>query len=141
MTFPPQPVKFKQGWATVGGRRHYFRSGWEVDYACYLEILKKHKKIKEWNYECKTFWFESIKRGTRSYLPDFLITENDGSEYFVEVKGWENPKSKTKLKRLRKYYPDVKLLMVRRDQIEEIRQKFGSLLTQQLSPPNSPSSK
>lgn len=134
------PVQFKQGWVTVGDQKHYFRSGWEVDFACYLEILKVHGKIKGWEYEPETFWFEAIKRGTRSYLPDFRITENDGSQHYLEVKGYEDSKSRTKLKRMKKYYPDVKLEMVRRDQIEEIRYKFGSLLNQQLSPPDQPAS-
>jgi len=135
------PVAFKQGWATVGDQKHYFRSGWEVEYAQYLEILKKHKRIKNWEYEPETFWFENIKRGTRSYLPDFRITENDDTQYYVEVKGYMDAKSKTKLKRMKKYHPEVKLLMVNREQIEEIRFKFGSLLRQQSPSPDSPSSK
>jgi hypothetical protein len=118
---------------TVGGKKHYFRSWWEVDYACYLNILRKYKRIKEWEYEPQTFWFEKIKRGTRSYLPDFRITDQDGSQYFVEVKGYYDKKSLTKLRRMKKYYPEVKLLMVNREQIEEIRMKFGSLLKQQIN--------
>jgi hypothetical protein len=98
MSKPTPPVKFKQGWVTVGGKKHYFRSWWEVDYACYLNILRKYKRIKEWEYEPQTFWFEKIKRGTRSYLPDFRITDQDGSQYFVEVKGYMDAKSKTKLR-------------------------------------------
>jgi hypothetical protein len=131
MSKPTPPVKWKQGWVTVGGKKHFFRSQWEVDYARYLEILKKYKRIKEWEYEPKTFWFEGIKRGVRSYLPDFRITEHDGTKYFVEVKGYMDSRSKTKLKRMKKYHPDVKLLMVNKEQIEEIRFKFGSLLSQQ----------
>jgi hypothetical protein len=130
---PNQPVKWHQGWVTVGGKKHYFRSLWEVDYACYLNILRKYKRIKEWEYEPQTFWFEKIKRGTRSYLPDFRITDQDGSQYFVEVKGYYDKKNLTKLRRMKKYYPEVKLLMVNREQIEEIRMKFGSLLKQQIN--------
>jgi len=129
---PNQPVKFKQGWATIGKKKYFFRSWWEVDYACYLEILRKHNRIKDWEYEPQTFWFENIKRGTRSYLPDFRITEIDGSQYFVEVKGYMDKKSLTKLKRMNKYYPEVKILMVKKEQIEEIRMKFGSVLKQQI---------
>ena len=130
---PEKPVQWKQGWVTVGGKRYYFRSWWEVDYACYLEILKRYKRIKEWEYEPQTFWFENIKRGTRSYLPDFRITDQDGSQYFVEVKGYMDAKSLTKLKRMKKYHPEVRLLMVNKEQIEEIRMKFGSLLKQQIT--------
>lgn len=135
MSKPNRPVKWKQGWVTVGDKKHFFRSWWEVDYACYLEILKKYKRIKEWEYEPKTFWFENIKRGTRSYLPDFRITEFNDTVYYVEVKGHMDDKSKTKLKRMKKYYPEVKLLMANRAQIEEIRMKFGTLLKQQITVP------
>lgn len=138
MSKPTPPVKWKQGWVTVGDQKHYFRSWWEVDFACYLEILKNHKQIKGWQYECETFWFHNIKRGTRSYLPDFKITENDGTTWFVEVKGYEDPKTKTKMKRMKKYYPDVKLQMVRKEQIMEIRKKFGSLLKQQITSQTEP---
>jgi hypothetical protein len=41
-------------------------------------------------------------------------------------------KSKTKLKRMKKYYPHIRLHMVNKEQIEEIRDKFGSLLKQQI---------
>lgn len=103
---------WKAGKREVGGRIIHFRSRWEANYARYLEWLKSIGNITNWEYEPKTFWFEGIKRGTRSYLPDFRITENNGSQAFHEVKGWMDPKSKTKIKRMRKYYPDVKLIVV-----------------------------
>ena len=131
MTKPSRPVTWKQGWATVGGKKHFFRSGWEVEYAQYLEILKKYKKIKEWEYEPITFWFEPIKRGTRSYLPDFRITETNGDIVYHEVKGYLDSKSKTKLKRMKKYYPEIKLYLIREAQMKEIRSKFGSMLRKQ----------
>lgn len=127
MTKPNRPVTTKQGWATIGGKKCFFRSKWEYDYALYLELLKKHKQIKEWEYEPETFWFEAIKRGVRSYLPDFKITEKDGSIVFHEVKGFMDAKSKTKLTRMKKYHPDVKLYLVREAQIKEIRKKFSFL--------------
>ncbi len=101
-----------QGWKVVGERRIYFRSLWEVTYANYLQSLKGMKIISEWEYEPKTFWFLEIKRGCRSYKPDFRITNLDGSHYWVEVKGFMDSKSKTKIKRMSKYYPDEKLVIV-----------------------------
>jgi len=124
MTKNSRPVETKKGWATVGGQQCYFRSKWELDYALYLELLKKHKQIKDWEYEPKTFWFEAIKRGTRSYLPDFRVTEKDGSVVWHEVKGYMDDKSKTKLKRMKKYFPEEKLYLVQEAQIKEIRKKF-----------------
>ncbi len=52
------------------------RSTWEMNYAHYLDWLKKKKEIKKWEYEPDTFWFKNIRRGTCSYLPDFKIYQN-----------------------------------------------------------------
>ncbi len=103
---------WKSAWRTVGGKRAFFRSRWENNYACYLEVLKLGKEILEWEHEPETFWFEKIRRGVRSYLPDFRITNLDGSTEYHEVKGWMDPRSKTKIKRMAKYYPDIKLILI-----------------------------
>ena len=96
----------KKGWVEFGlNKRYYFRSGWEMKYAAFLETLKKGKGIKDWTYEEDTFWFEEIKRGVRSYTPDFKIYFSDGKHEYHEVKGWMDDKSKTKLKRMKKYHP------------------------------------
>lgn len=99
-------------WREIGGRRIYFRSRWEANYARWLELLRTRGKIRSWEHEPKTFWFEGIKRGVCSYLPDFEVTNPDGSTYLVEVKGWMTPRSKTAIKRMAKYHPTVKLLVV-----------------------------
>src|SRR5687768_3513242 len=92
-------------WRVIGGIRKYFRSRWEANYARYLEWLKTNGEIVSWTHEPKTFWFEKIKRGTRSYLPDFCVIEKNGKEVYYEVKGYMDSKSKTKIKRMAKYYP------------------------------------
>lgn len=74
-----------------------------------MQFLKETCQIKEWEHEPKTFWFEEIRRGVRSYLPDFKVTKNDGKHYWVEVKGYMDSKSKTKIKRFKKYYPEEEL--------------------------------
>lgn len=101
-----------QGWKVIAERKIYFRSNWEVRYAKYLEFLKQIGQITEWEHEPETFWFENIKRGTRSYLPDFKVVKPDGSHYWVEVKGYMDAKSNTKIKRFRKYYPEEELRVV-----------------------------
>jgi hypothetical protein len=103
---------WKASWREIGGVRKFYRSRWEANYARYLEFLKQQGKIKDWKHEPKTFWFDGIKRGCVSYLPDFLVVENDGSESYHEVKGWMDDRSKTKIKRMAKYFPDVKLIVI-----------------------------
>ena len=96
-------------WRKIGDKKKYYRSKWEANYARYLEYLKQEKYIKDWEHEPKTFWFLAIKRGVRSYLPDFKVWKIDGKHYWVEVKGYMDAKSKTKIKRFQKYYPKEEL--------------------------------
>jgi len=103
---------WKAQWCEIGGKRKYYRSKWEKNYALYLQWMLERGEITSWEHESKTFWFEEIKRGTRSYLPDFEVTLLDGRVEYHEVKGWYDPKSKTKIKRMAKYYPEVKLRLV-----------------------------
>lgn len=101
-----------QKWVTVGGQRFFSRSIWEHHYAEILEKRRLMGIIASWKHEPKTFWFEGIRRGVCSYKPDFLVTYPDGSEEYHEVKGFMDRKSKTKLTRMAKYHPNVKVVLV-----------------------------
>lgn len=121
-------VTWKGGWREIGGYKKYYRSRWEANYARFLQWLKESGKIKDWKHEPKTFWFEGIKRGCVSYLPDFWVEEIDGSNSFHEVKGWMDDRSKTKIKRMAKYYPNVLLVVVAAKEYKEIEDKFSRLI-------------
>ena len=100
----------------------YFRSLWEANYARYLNLLKSRGDIFYWEYEPDTFWFEAIRRGVRSYKPDFKVWDTEESEpYYIEIKGYMDAKSKTKLNRMRIYYPKVKLLLVTEKEYRGLR--------------------
>jgi hypothetical protein len=107
------------GWYEIAGTRYFFRSSWEVVYARYLQFLLEKGKIQKWEHEPDTFWFEKIKRGVRSYLPDFKVTDARGVAYH-EVKGWMDPKSVTKIKRMALYYPEVKLIVIQKAEYKPI---------------------
>lgn len=117
---------------TKGGYREdlgdpYFRSSWEANYARYLNLLWKMKIIEKWEYEPETFWFLSIKRGVRSYRPDFLVHYmGEAKPVYVEVKGWMDPKSKTKIARFKKYYPQHRLEVVGQKEYNGIKAKWRS---------------
>ena len=102
----------EQGWYTIGGVKKFYRSGWELKYAKYLEFLKSKAMIQDWRHEPREFWFLKIKRGVRSYKPDFWVKQREGVVEYHEVKGWMDPKSKTKLKRMAKYYPEVTVKVI-----------------------------
>jgi len=118
----------KKGTYDINGKKIFLRSGWEANYALYLDFLIKRKMIKSWEYEKDIFIFEKIKFGTRSYRPDFKIANNDGSFEYHEVKGWMTKRSKTQLKRMKIYYPNIKLILIDRKPYGEIKAKLGKLL-------------
>lgn len=109
-----------KGWYLIGGKKHYYKSMWEVNYARYLEWLKVAGEILDWEYEPEIFWFEKIKRGTNNYTPDFKIYNKDETTEFHEVKGYMDAKSATKIKRMAKYHPDTKLLVIEKDAYKSV---------------------
>lgn len=123
-----EKASWKSGWRDIGGVKKYYRSRWEANYARYLEWLKQLGQIERWQHEPKTFWFDGVKRGCVSYLPDFVVVENGGSESYHEVKGWMDDRSKTKIKRMAKYHPDVKLIVIQEKQYNEIKRKVSGLI-------------
>ena len=112
--------------ADLGGL--FVRSGWEANYARYLNWLVAQCVIKSWAYEPQTFWFERIRRGTRSYTPDFLVTRFDGSHYWVEVKGYMDPKSKTKLARMKRYHPTEEVQVVGPKEYAALVRQFDGMI-------------
>jgi len=125
---PANANTWKAGWREIGGRRKYFRSKWEANYCRYLQWLKDLGQIKDWDHECETFWFDGILRGVRSYLPDFKVTEKNGSIAFHEVKGWFDPRSRTKLKRMRIYHPGVKIILIEKKFFSQNGKKLNGLV-------------
>ena len=128
MQRPGQFQNIRRGWFDINGRRLFFRSKWEANYALYLDFLISKGTIKSWSYEPDVFTFEKIKFGTRSYRPDFKIECNNGSFYYDEIKGWLDPKSKTKLRRMKKYFPAVDLRLVGRKQYLALAGAVGKML-------------
>lgn len=98
------------GRADLGGA--YFRSRWEANYARYLQWLQSRGKIKGWTYEADTFVFHGVVRNPLSYTPDFRVVALDGSVAYDEVKGWMDPKSRNKLRRMKKFYPKIRINVV-----------------------------
>lgn len=121
-------TSWKAGWREVGGVRKFYRSQWEANYARYLQWLLERREIAAWAHEAETFWFDAIKRGVRSYLPDFRVTENDGRVVFHEVKGWMTDRSKTALKRMKKYHPTVEILLIEKRQYTAILRSAAGLI-------------
>lgn len=106
----------------------YFRSKWEANYALFLDFLVKNGDIVSWEYEPDVFIFHEVEFGTRSYRPDFKILTVDGLFEYHEVKGHMNPQSKTKLKRMAKYYPDEKIILIDGKYYNSMYKQFKKIL-------------
>lgn len=119
---------WKQQWAEINGVRKYYRSQWELNYAYYLEWLRLNGQIKSWKHEPRTFWFDGVKRGCVSYLPDFEVIENNGDITYHEVKGWMDDRSKTKIRRMGKYYPNIKLIVIDAKAYKSLAKDVSSLV-------------
>ncbi|WP_308718978.1 hypothetical protein [Komagataeibacter xylinus] len=131
---------WKAGWREIGGKRIYFRSAWEANFARYLNWLQEKGEISEWEHEPETFWFDQpkktidgkrlggIRRGVVSYLPDFVVTELPGSLTYYEVKGWMDAKSKTKIARMRLYYPEISLRVIDGKSYADLKKKMSMII-------------
>lgn len=117
----------------AGGKRPdlenmYFRSAWEANWARYLSFLKKHGEILFWEYEAETFNFDKIQRGSTHYTPDFRVTNIDYTIEYHEIKGYMDQPSRTKLKRMKKYYPHANIIVIDRKQYVAVARKVGGLI-------------
>lgn len=96
----------------LGGFHYSFKSKAEARFAAYLDWLLGLGELSSWSYEPREFWFPGIKRGAVSYKPDFLAVDRSGVATWYEVKGYMDARSKTKLKRFSKHFPDEKLIVI-----------------------------
>lgn len=103
----------------------YVRSRWEANVARIFLWCQSAGIFERVEYEPRRFEFGAIKRGVRSYLPDFRITWPDQQTEYVEVKGWFDPKSKTALSRFSKYYPDESLWLIDSSVYKELTACFA----------------
>lgn len=115
-----------------GGKRPdlgdvYFRSSWEANWARYLNWLISLGQIERWEFESETFEFP-IKRGSRFYLPDFKVFNKDGTIEYHEVKGYMDQRSHTKLKRMKKYHPGVKIILIDKTYYRDVAKKIGKII-------------
>lgn len=119
-----------QGWRQIGDKKIYLRSLWEMNFAHYLQFIYEREKILKWEYEPKLFKFpkEKYAGGPFQYLPDFLVTNNDKSEIWYEVKGYLNPASKKKLKRFYENFPNEELEIISKKWFNNANKHYSSVI-------------
>jgi len=122
-----------------------FNSGWEADFARFLNLLQSNGIIEGWEYEPQRFFFHEggWKTGAMNYLPDFVVRMPAGKsftlaeetyqtngvprEMWFEIKGREMSSDRTKWKRFKKM-TGKDLYVIRREHIIDIRDRFSHLI-------------
>lgn len=120
-----------RGTAIIGGKEINYRSGWEYNYCLYLQWLKEQKQIKDWEHEPQRYHFIDTKVNPpraygNGYLPDFKVIRNNGTFYLVEIKGQKQ--GKMKLKRMKRWYPDIEIELVEAKEYMALKNKVGKML-------------
>lgn len=114
-----------------GGKRAdlgiYVRSSWEANYARYLKFLQDQGLLTSWEYEPCEFHFP-IKRGNTFYVPDFRVTWPDGTVEYHEVKGYMDKRSQTKLARMARYHPEIKIIIIDKLSYYDIYHKISGAI-------------
>lgn len=104
-----------------------FRSSWERNVARWLNWRVAKGELLAWEYEPFTFTFPGVVRGAVCYTPDFKLHYADGRVEWLEVKGWETSKDRTKWRRLRQHYPQITLTVLGAPAYKSLSQQFGGL--------------
>jgi hypothetical protein len=99
---------------------HFVRSSWEANIARYY----KHIGV-AYQYEPKIFYFIGVKNGAVNYKPDFYLPDTDT---YIEVKGQMTSVDRTKMKRMKKYHPDVKVQMIGAEEYKRIEKQYSHLI-------------
>lgn len=88
--------KYINGWYLAkNGEKYYYASSYELNA---MKFFDKSKNVLEWTNKHK-IRIKYIFNGTnRYYLPDFLVKLANGTEYIIEMKGWETERVKVKTK-------------------------------------------
>ncbi len=115
-------------WLEIGGKKKYFRSKMESNFAYYLEWLKNNGNIIEWQHEPCLFKLEGRMGTISHYKPDFVAVGVDEKWYWYEVKGYMDKRSQAKINAFRKQYPNLSLTVVDKKWFRDNSKKLKGLV-------------
>lgn len=75
------------------------------------KILSKYKKdkiIPLFEYETEEIEYTL----TKNYVPDFIVTKQNGSKVYIEMKGYLRPEDRTKMIAVKKQHPELDIRIV-----------------------------
>lgn len=129
---PAPPRRGRRRPNTRQGKRDYLdglyvRSSWEANTASWLNWRVENGEIVKWEYEVDLFEFP-VKRGSKFYTPDFKVWTSDNSYHYIEVKGYMDQPSRTKLRRMALHFPDERVDVLGREEYRELERNFRDKL-------------
>lgn len=96
----------------INDRLCRFRSKLEYNWALYLTLLMEQGEIFDWLYEPDKFYFREETQGPWQYIPDFKVFTSENEFYYQECKGYHDGQTNSKLRRFKKYNPDIEIELV-----------------------------
>ena len=93
----------------------YFYSRWEANYARILNLLDT-----EWVHQPKVF---RLKK--QNYTPDFYLPRK---KEYIEIKNFLSDYSKRRDDEFRELYPNLKLIMILKDDYLKLQEKYSPLI-------------
>lgn len=111
----PRAAKGISGIREDIGNQFYFYSRWEANFARILNLLGI-----PWLYQCRTFDI-----GGHTYTPDFYLPDSDT---WIEIKNFLSDYSRDRDKNFRKWYPELELMLILKDDYLELQKEFAPQL-------------
>lgn len=102
--------KYSSVITTYGGILYHSKK--EAAYAEELDTRVRCKDIRSWERQVR-IPLDVNGAHICDYVMDFVITHNDETKEFVEVKGFEKPEWKLKWKLLQAIFPTLRLTLVK----------------------------
>lgn len=88
-----------------------YRSDYEMEVAQRLDALKRRLKFKV-GYETEEVGYQLPPPPPSKYTPDFHIKRKDGTEVFIEVKGYFDAKARRKMLLVKEQNPDLNIVLL-----------------------------
>jgi hypothetical protein len=111
----PKAARGKAGIRKDISKTIYFYSRWEANIARLFNFLGIN-----WKYQPKTFDLLS-----QNYTPDFYLPDRNA---YIEVKNFLWKYSKIRDKKFRKIYPDIKLILLLKEDYSKLESKYSHLI-------------
>lgn len=100
-----------------------FRSKMESN--VYRYLVECHPNLCLVEYEPHLFTeADGLPKGF-NYLPDFRCTTHTGYQFYIEVKGVMDERSKKAIDTMKRYRADIDLKVIGKDEYEKIRKDFS----------------